>query len=36
VGEAAYLAYLGVRALMDRERFILSDDGASALGQAKR
>ena len=29
---AAYLIYLGIRALMDRERFALSEDGAPALG----
>ena len=29
---AAYLIYLGVRALMDREKFVLSEDGAPALG----
>jgi threonine/homoserine/homoserine lactone efflux protein len=29
---AAYLIYLGIRALMDRERFVLSEDGAPALG----
>ena len=28
---AAYLIYLGIRALMDRERFVLSEDGAPAL-----
>ena len=29
---AAYLIYLGIRALMDRERFVLSEDDAPALG----
>lgn len=29
---AAYLIYLGIRALMDRERFVISEDGAPALG----
>jgi threonine/homoserine/homoserine lactone efflux protein len=28
---AAYLIYLGIRALMDRERFVFSEDGAPAL-----
>ena len=29
---AAYLIYLGIRALLDRDGFVLSEDGAPALG----
>jgi threonine/homoserine/homoserine lactone efflux protein len=29
---AAYLIYFGIGALMDRERFVLSENGAPALG----